>query len=171
MPTRGRPRLIKIMKFSFPKHYTTGLLGGDDLTFFYYDIGLDNFQGWPDIYDWDAITDEFKEVLDIDTCLPNEIDADFERNKIRFTVSSDEASRSASKSAAFFRHLRNAFSHYNIVREGDDFVLTDNNKKNMTMRGLVNADLLKKFCFRFFDEREAIINANEQSENTLFKNN
>lgn len=54
-----------------------------------------------------------------------------------------------------FSHLRNAFAHYNIVREGENFILTDG-EKTYSMCGFVNAELLKNFCFRFFDIREEI---------------
>lgn len=145
------------MNFHFPDHYDTGFLGGDDLKFFYYDIGLDNLQGWPIVYDWDSVVKEFKDELDIDTCSSNNIDAGFVQNKIRFTVSKNKNVDNNSQAVAFFRHLRNAFAHYHVVREGQNYVITDG-KKETTMRGLVNADLLKRFCFRFFDNREGIIN-------------
>lgn len=144
------------MELKIPDHLKTGVLNGDDLTFFYYDIGLDNLQGWPLFYDWDTVVEEFKKELDIDACTSNQIGTQFVQNKIRFTVSSQKNSDNGSKSAAFFRHLRNAFAHYHIVREGENFVLTDGTKKT-TMRGLVKAELLKKFCFRFFDIREKIL--------------
>lgn len=48
------------MDFKIPNHHETGVLNGEDLTFFYYDIGLDNLQGWPKVYDWDAIVEEFR---------------------------------------------------------------------------------------------------------------
>lgn len=152
------------MNFKFPDHYETGVLGGDDLTFFYYDIGLDNLQGWPEGYDWNAVVKDFKEELDIDSCSSNQIDAEFVQNKIRFTVSNQKNSDNGSKSAAFFRHLRNAFAHYNVVREGDNFVITDGKQKT-TMKGLVNAELLRRFCFKFFDIREKILNHIDNANN------
>jgi len=152
------------MDFKFPEHCQTGVLTGDDLTFFYYDIGLDHLQGWPGVYEWDAVVEEFRGLLDIETCTAAQIGTDFVQNKIRFTVSHRKDSDNGSKSAAFFRHLRNAFAHYHVVREGENFVLTDGNK-NTTMRGLVNADLLKKFCFRFMDIREKILNDIENANN------
>lgn len=143
------------MYFSFPKHVTTGILNHDDLIFFYYDIGLDNFQDWPKAYDWDIVVEEFKNELDIESCTSAQIDTDFVQNKIRFTVSNQKNSDNGSKSAAFFRHLRNAFAHYSVVREGENYILSDG-VKNTTLHGLVNVELLKKFCFRFFDIREKI---------------
>lgn len=153
------------MDFNIPDHHETGVLNGNDLTFFYYDIGLDNLQGLPLVYDWDTIVEDFQGVLDIDACRSNQINTEFIQNTIRFTVSNQKNSDDGSKPAAFFRHLRNAFAHYHVVREGENYVLTDGTKKNTTMRGLVNAELLKKFCFRFFDFREKIINDMESTNN------
>lgn len=150
--------IINKIRFTFPKHFTTGVLTGDDLRFFYYDIGIDNLQRWPDVYDWDTVVAKFKGKLDIDACTSAEIPNDFKQNNIRFTVSSDQKSDNNSKSAAFFRHLRNAFAHYSVVREGDNYVLTDIWKGRTKMSGRVNAELLKKFCFSFFDIREKINN-------------
>lgn len=154
------------MDFKFPNHFETGELGGDDLTFFYYDIGLDNLQGWPLVYDWDAVVECFKGELDIDSCTSNQISTEFVQNKIRFTVSNRKNSDNGSNVAAFFRHLRNAFAHYHIVREGENYVLKDGTNKT-TMRGLVNAELLKKFCFKFFDTREKILNDMENTYNQI----
>ncbi|MBD5374283.1 MAG: hypothetical protein HDR77_02245 [Bacteroides sp.] len=141
------------MNFEIPHHNFTGVLNGDDLTFFYYDIGLDNLQGWPLVYDWETVIKEFRSELDIEACSSNQISTELVLNRIRFTVSNQKKSDNGSKSAAFFRHLRNAFAHYHVIRDGDNYILTDG-EKNMTMQGLVNAELLKKFCFRFFDLRE-----------------
>lgn len=148
------------MDFSIPKHFTTGVLNGDDLIFFYYDIGLDNLQGWPQVYDWDSVVYEFDGILDINACTADQIPENLIENKIRFTVSNQKDN--GSKSAAFFRHLRNAFAHYNVVRERNNYILTDG-YPNITMRGLINAELLKKFCFRFFYHREELINNHNNS--------
>ncbi len=157
------------MDYFIPEHFTTGVLNDEDLRFFYYDIGLDNNQGWPEVYDWNVIVKEFKGVLDIDACSAAQIDADLVPNKIRFTVSYQKNSDNGSKSVAFFRHLRNAFAHYRVVREGDNYVISDGINKT-TMWGLVNAELLKKFCFQFFDIREKLISDHENINNTTLEN-
>lgn len=154
-----------MINFTFKEYYETGVLNGDDLIFFYHDVGLDNLQGWPEVYDWDAIVKEFDGILDIGTCSSAQITSEAVQNKIRFTVSENKDSDNGSKSAAFFRHLRNAFSHYRISHVGENYLLTDYGDKNMTMRGLVNAELLKKFCFRFFEMREQNINEIENDTN------
>ena len=158
----------KNMDFSIPEHNTVGVLNGDDLAFFYYDIGLDNLQGCPEEYDWDAVMADFSGVLDIDSCPSNQIEDDFVLNKIRFTVSNQKNSDNGSKSAAFFRHLRNAFAHYHIVREGENFILIDG-KARTTMRGFVNAELLKKFCFRFLDIRAELMDKLHNEHNSTIE--
>ncbi len=158
------------MDFSFPAHSTTGVLNGDDLTFFYYDIGLDNLQSWPDAYDWDSVVSEFKGRLDIEACTSDQMPKDFVPNTIRFTVPDNKSPGNESKAAAFFRHLRNVFAHYRVAREGDNYVLYDDNGHAPTMRGFVNTELLKRFCFSFFDLRDKIINDLEISNNPNIEN-
>lgn len=153
------------MDFKIPNHYENGVLNGDDLIFFYYDIGLDNLQGWPLAYDWDIVIEEFKGQIDVASCDKADIPDDLQDNQIRFTVSADKSSDNDSKSSAFFRHLRNAFSHYKVSRQGDWFYLTDHSGKEKSMHGKINVELLKKFCFRFFDIREKIMNDMENANN------
>lgn len=155
-----------MMDFSFPEHCTTGVLNADDLKFFYYDIGLDNLQKWPDVYDWDSVISEFHELnVEVHESFIKENDKELILNKIKFYVYKPKNSpkKGESTAAAFFRHLRNAFAHYHIAREGENLVIFDKRGKRTTMIGLVNAELLKQFCFRFFDMRENIINNLEGS--------
>lgn len=158
------------MEFSFPEHYKTGILSGDDLTFFYYDVGLDILQSLPQMYIWDEVVEEFKDKLDIDGCVATQIDTEFTLNRIRFTVSNNKNSDNGSKAAAFFRHLRNAFAHYRIVREGENYVITDLDGNVVTMRGFVKAELLKQFCFSLFKMRDKFINDYENTNNPMHKN-
>ena len=153
------------MNFFIPEHFTTVVLNGDDLRFFYYDVGLENFQGWPKIYEWNAIIEEFKSLLDIGSCTPGQIPKTYIQNQVRFTLSSQEQSGNVSEATAFFRHLRNAFAHYRIVREGDNYILTDETKHTTTMLGMVNAEFLKSFCFRFFEIRDKVVDKYEKSQN------
>ena len=153
-------------KFDFSKHFTNAILNPDDLKFFYYDIGKDNMDGAPFLYDWDAVVNEFSDVLDIDSCSKEQIDKEFVQNKIRFTISAKEKEP---KAAAFFRHLRNAFAHYHIERDGENYCLIDKDPQDaqITMRGLVKAEILKKFCFRFFEQRDEMINRSNDQSKTL----
>lgn len=148
------------MDFTFPQHNHHGILNGDDLKFFYYDIGEDNLQGWPDVYDWNSVIIKFFGIIDIDTCDNANIPSYFKDNFIRFSI--DQQKDNSSVASAFFRHLKNAFSHYRIVRMGDWHEITDKNLKgDLTFRGKVKADLLKEFCFLFFAQREKIINSQD----------
>ena len=143
------------MDFNIPDHSSRGYLNYEDLSFFYYDIGLDNLAGLPNVYDWDAVMNQFAGVIDIDSCAEGQVPNEYQQNVIRFTLCAGD---NGSKSSALFRHLRNAFSHYRINREGDNFTLTDQISGGLTMRGLINAELLKKICFKFFEQRDAILN-------------
>lgn len=106
------------MDFKIPDHYETGVLNGDDLIFFYYDIGLDNLQGWPLSYDWGTIVNEFKDLADIASCDKTDIPKQLVDNQIRFTVSQEKDSDNGSESCAFFRHLRNALlTMQSLVKE------------------------------------------------------
>ena len=152
------------MDFTFPQHYPHGILNGDDLKFFYYDIGEDNLQGWPDVYDWNKVISKFHEIIDIDVCDNSNIPPEFKDNYIRFSI--DQQKDNGSIASAFFRHLRNAFSHYRIIRVGKWYEITDINGNKYSMRGKIEADLLKEFCFNLFDQREALINPRNNSNNS-----
>ncbi len=154
------------MDFKIPAHAQNVVLNGEDLKFFYYEIGLDHFQGIPSVDDWDAVIGRFKGQLEIEVCNASQIASEPSPNKIQFTVSNSKKHDDGSRAAAFFRHLRNAFSHYRIVREGENFAMTDAENGKTTMRGLVNAELLKEFCFCFFDTREEIQNELENTSSS-----
>lgn len=152
------------MDFTLRTNFTHGSLGGDDLTFFYYDIGQDHLQSWPKCYDWNAVVLKYKKSIDIQECDKKDIPDEFKDNVIRFYVSKSIQSDNGNIACAFFRHLRNAFSHYRIIRRKDYYDITDcNDKGEITMRGRVKADLLKEFCFCFFDQREEILKSIDNS--------
>ncbi len=159
---RGGRRLRGNMDFTLQTNFTHGRLGGDDLTFFYYDIGEDHLQGWPSSYDWESVVLKYKGVLNIKDCNKDDIPNEFIENNIHFTVSNSSQVDNGNVASAFFRHLRNAFSHYRIVSRKDWYEFTDfNNKGHITMRGCVKAALLKEFCYHFFDQRESLINSTD----------
>lgn len=146
---------------TFPLYSSNSILDGKDLHFFYYDINVDILQGWSVVYDWNAVVSKFKDVLDIDFCETESIPKEFRDNYIRFSVSNKTKLDNGIVTAAFFRHLRNAFAHFHIIRKGEWFEIIDCTKKGkeITMRGRIEADLLKKFCFCFFDQREEILSS------------
>lgn len=132
-----------------------GILRPDDLHFFYYDIGLNDLERTPIIY---TLDDKIRTFLDSkgitldpqrnsrNTILPRYI----EKDKMSFLYNTNETAEEA-----FFRHLRNAFAHYRISRNGDYFEMMDINPRNaekVTMIGNVNCENLKEIYFLFKDQ-------------------
>lgn len=145
------------MTFDLSIKTNTGILSPEDVAFFYYDVGMDHLQSWPKVYDWNQIVDKFKGTVEFIVCKPEEIPTKVPENTIYFATSSERETDDGITSAAFFRHLRNAFSHYRICRLNDVFYLSDSNEKACTMNGQIEVKLLKKICFEFFNVREQIM--------------
>lgn len=104
-----------------------GILTPDDLRFFYYDIATDNITGLSKIYEWDDSVISFLETnkLTIEDC--DNINDSVDKNTILFTINKDKKDNDKeTKPQAFFRHLRNAFAHYNIKRDKELFYIRDN---------------------------------------------
>lgn len=147
------------MDFTIPTRFQHGVLNEEDLLFFYYCIGIEDLSGYSIAYEWDDVVQEFQTKIDIEICENDKMPDHFNENTIRFSIGDDDKNSTAT---SFFRHLRNAFSHYRVTREGDDYVFIDKNDKNkkITMRGKINACLFKEFCFRFFDLQYKMIDKN-----------
>lgn len=140
--------------------YIHSSLSGDDLSFFYNCIGWETLQRWPLIYDWDTVVNEFagkiKFVPVKGKTLISEMLID---NTIIFNVDNFKNSDQGLPAPALFRHLRNAFAHYRIVRDNEWYILTDINKKGkITLKGKVNAQLLFDFCYQLYVIKERFIN-------------
>ena len=155
------------MKFDFniPMCPAHAVLHADDLVFFYYDIGQDVLSSFPSGYDWNINVQEFNDKVEFFTYKSTYyIDDKFEDNVIRFKIADNKKEQPCE---AFFRHLRNAFSHYRISRQGEWYFIKDINDKtsNLTMIGKVKAEILKDFCFRFFDQREQFLNQLDELNN------
>lgn len=147
------------MNFSFiEKHPKIGVLNDEDLRFFYYDVGCDILQDFPETYDWEIIAAEFKGLIKFKLIAREDYPEVCEDNTIYFTPKKYEKPDEELPAPAFFRHLRNAFSHYHIERRRGKYYLFDCDNNGTTMLGKIDADLLKKFCFRFFDQREIMLN-------------
>lgn len=134
-----------------------GVLNPKDLSFFYYGVGLEKMTNAPILYNWDegiqAFVDSKQMTIEgLDENEVNTLDENFEKDKILFLIKANET-----KEESLFRHLRNAFAHYNIRRDGDYFIFKDINYRtnSVTMIGSVNGDDLKELCFRFYDQRAA----------------
>ena len=53
-------------------------------------------------------------------------------------------SSSGSRCVDFIRHVRNAFAHGLIVKQGNTYELTDIYRKHLTMRGRIGVNLLRE---------------------------
>lgn len=142
----------------------TEAINQDDVNFFYFDVGIDNISGFPSIYIWDKVVNDFKEKFTISTYSKDENLGNYEDNIIKFVVADNE-----NECESFYRHLRNAFCHYHIARQLDYFLIRDINSttKKVRMIGKVKADDLKQFCFAFFNQREAILAKLENLNNQI----
>ena len=124
------------LSFMCLKENYGGLLSPDDVRLFYYDICFENETENSFIYDWNKEIEAYLSVnnITIDAVLINEIPQSFENNKVFFTmVSSDKDN----KAVAFFRHLRNSFSHYSIGYDGNSFCMKDFQDKNKTIQTMI----------------------------------
>lgn len=140
-----------------------GLLNGDDLCFFYYDVFNINEESVTNIFEWD---DEITSYLDeqklkMEECDKQQMPNEYQDNKLFFTIDNSKES----KSQAFLRHLRNAFAHMNIQREGDYYLLKDKSgSTSTTMIGKIKCQCLKKVCFLLLGQREEVYTNIEKSD-------
>lgn len=133
-----------------------GLLNGEDLLFFYYDVFAKKEDSITDIYDWDSEIDDFitSQGMVIDECDVSQMPNDYPENTLLFTNSV----KGETKLQAFFRHVRNAFSHMNIQRNGDYYLLRDYGcAGKISMIGKIKCDCFKNFCFLFTEQGENVI--------------
>lgn len=136
---------------------SNGVLDVNDLRFFYYDIGLDNYTGSPAMYEKTKEVDDFitKRNLDIRGVDAGDLSTIFIDGQVLFTMKPNEISEYES----LFRHLRNAFAHYHILRSGDYFFMndySDESCKVLSMTGKIKCDDLMELCNLFFDQRSKI---------------
>lgn len=139
------------LKFDCLYDRSRGILPPEYLKFLYYDICFDYMQGNPEIYKWDSEIEFYLHLhhLTIEPCEVSTLTETFEADKILFGVYPQET-----KPHAFFRHIRNAFAHFNINNRGDYFIMMDNSGSQITMIGKIKYNDLKEICFLFFNQRE-----------------
>lgn len=141
--------------FSAIKANSPGALLPKDLEYIYYNIAIDSLTGTSVLYDWNCDIEDFLSkaglrIIDNRRKLPTE----FEKDKIYIKVND----QGESKAMALFRHLRNAFAHYQIARHGEYFYMKDFNvtarTRTLTMIGQVKVDDLQQLCSIFFKQGE-----------------
>ena len=79
-------------------------------------------------------------------------------NEVFFSFTKED---SQNKAVAFFRHLRNAFSHFSIGYNDrylclKDHYFSDNKPKEMTMIGKIDKDIFKGLMEIFFKQKSEI---------------
>ena len=134
-----------------------GLLDGEDLRFFYYDIFAKNEDSITGILEWsrEITTYLCDKKLQIDECNEKQMPDEYQDDKLFFTIDSSKES----KPQAFLTHLRNAFAHMNIQREGDYYLLKDKSRStSITMIGKIKCQCLKEICFLLFEQEEVCAN-------------
>ena len=127
-----------------------GILSPNEVHFFYYDVMRDMGDNTQAIYEWN---DEIEKFLNgtgikVEVMEKGTIPQTVEKDVMFFSTAQDE-----SKPKAFFRHLRNAFAHHQIVHCGEYLQCEDIQGNDFTMKGLVKFQDLKELCFLFFDQR------------------
>ncbi len=134
-----------------------GLLSPDDVYLFYYDIGFDSEMGNTFVYDWNNDVEAFNKDhnLIIDNCDAASIPLTFNENNMFFTIGDEDEKN---KAVAFFRHLRNAFTHYNIGTSGEFYCMKDFRKdgKTVTMIGKIHKKLFKELIDVFFMQKAKV---------------
>ena len=127
-----------------------GILSPDEVHFFYYDVMRDTINNAQVIYEWNEEIEKFLEEkgIKVEVKEKRAVSQNVEKNVMFFSIAQDE-----SKPIAFFRHLRNAFAHHQIVYCGECLQIEDIQGNDFTMKGLIKFQDLKELCFLFFDQR------------------
>lgn len=127
-----------------------GILSPNEVHFFYYDVMRDMGDNTQAIYEWNDEIEKFLngKGIKVEVMEKGTIPQTVEKDVMFFSTAQDE-----SKPKAFFRHLRNAFAHHQIVHCGEDIQCEDIQGNVFTMKGLVKFQDLKELCFLFFDQR------------------
>ena len=126
------------------------MLSPEEVHFFYYDVMRNTEDTIQSIYEWNEDIEESlnKKGLTIKDMNKGTLPLNIETNVLFFSISPNE-----SKPIAFFRHLRNAFAHHQIVRYGDYLKIKDVSGNDVTMIGLLKYQDVKELCFLFFDQK------------------
>ena len=137
--------------------HSDGVLNLNDLRFFYYDIGMDTLTGIPCLYvdNNEVISLKRNRKLVLKALEQSQLPETFQDNHIYFVQESSDKTEIDS----FFRHLRNAFSHYHIHRYGEYFYMNDYyDNKDITMVGKIKCNDLVDLCNLYFKQREELLN-------------
>jgi hypothetical protein len=139
--------------FTF-KRKKKGVLNLKQLRFFYYEVARSANDHMMVFFDWDDEVEAFLKSRGIKMEVKSRISTvEPLENVVYFTKGKKE-----DKQEALFRHMRNAFAHYRIVKDGDYIVMEDSNK-NLTMSAMIKYDDLEELCSIFFRQADAAMQA------------
>lgn len=151
--------MLNLQDFKFIWNYpnSIGILNRDDLNFFYYDVAAQSLTGSFIIFDWNEMIEEYIQThgMIIDECEDCILQfKEFESNKMFFIARKNET-----KPEAFFRHIRNAFAHFNINHCDDYYYMKDTEPgtNKVTMIGQLKTEDLQQLCHLFLGQHDSII--------------
>lgn len=129
-----------------------GILQPDDLRFFYYDLGRLNLTNSSSKnHEWSneiqSYLSENNIVIEPDVESDNNVE--YKNNVIHLKMKNNE-----SKENALIRHLRNAFAHYHVTKEGNYYILKDIDDKGISMIGKIECEHLKKIAFLLIEQNQ-----------------
>ncbi len=151
------------LKFTALEENYGGVLPLEDVHYFYYDICFDSEMGYSRSYEWNNEIQKFldEKNIKIEALEENSIPHTFENNAIYFSYIKKDRDNKAS---ALFRHLRNAFSHYEVGFNDNFYNMKDfryDEKKKLlvtTMIGKIEVGLFKQLIAFFFNQKTVIEN-------------
>jgi len=138
-----------------------GVLSPEDLKFFYYNVGLENNDSLMSVVNWNDV-EPFAKDKGIKVSELKCADDNVGNGEIKLTTLS---TKTEDFSEALLRHLRNAFSHYRIIRIGDNYNIRDYSGKILSMIGNVNAEALKEVVFHIIETKENFKNKSIKYDN------
>lgn len=140
-----------------------GQLPPDYVKLFYYDICFDKETDYHHFYTWNAEIEDYlkRNNAVIEEKDENDLLLSVKENEVYFSYAKEDNNN---KAAAFFRHLRNAFSHFLIGYDGrflciKDYYIPDKNKPKktaITMIGKIDKDIFKGLINLFFKQKSEV---------------
>lgn len=140
------------MDYTFNRLSKEVLLPNEE-RFFYYDVMRDAENNAQSSYKWSEDIKEFlnEKGIQMEDMENGTLPQNVEKNVMFFSIALGER-----KPEAFFRHLRNAFTHHRITHSGEYLHFEDTNGTDLTMIGLIKFQDLKELCFLFFNQRSEL---------------
>lgn len=141
------------LEFSCLKDSYLGELSPNEVSQFYYDIGVESeLNNYPYIWDDDMKDYCVNNNLVIEECKEGSLPQSVNENEIYFTEC-DYKNVKQDKAIAFLRHLRNAFAHYRIVPSNSYYCMRDEHDKKTTMIGKIDKELFQGLIQLYFKQK------------------